>query len=69
MPVIAGHDKLASIPEERISDKISRKVMSRQAGHDGVVALRGRRARGGPPHPHEQISWMIKGPHGSAHRR
>jgi hypothetical protein len=28
MPVIAGFDKLASVPEEQITDKIRRRVVS-----------------------------------------
>jgi unsaturated pyranuronate lyase len=61
MPVIVGHDKLASIPEERISDKISRKVMS---GKQGMMVWWRFKAGGhaaAHQHPHEQLSWMIKG--------
>ena len=61
MPVIVGHEKLASIPEERISDKISRKVMS---GKQGMMVWWHFKAGGiaaAHSHPHEQISWMIKG--------
>jgi len=61
MPVIVGHDKLAAIPEERISDKITRKVISGKQGmmvwwhfQPGAVAA-------AHQHPHEQMSWMIKG--------
>ncbi len=61
MPVIVGHDKLASIPEERITDKITRKVMS---GKQGMMVWWHFKAGGhaaAHKHPHEQISWMIKG--------
>jgi len=61
MPVIAGHEQLASIPEERISDKISRKVVS---GKQGMMVWWHFAAGGhaaAHQHPHEQISWMIKG--------
>ena len=61
MPVIVGHDQLASIPEERISDKISRKVMS---GKQGMMVWWHFKAGGiaaAHSHPHEQFSWMIKG--------
>ena len=61
MPVIVGHGQLASIPEERISDKITRKVMS---GKQGMMVWwhfdAGGRAAA-HKHPHEQLSWMIKG--------
>ena len=32
MPVIAGFDKLASVPEEQITDKIRRRVVSGTQG-------------------------------------
>jgi hypothetical protein len=32
MPVIAGFDKLASVPEEQITDKIRRRVVSGKQG-------------------------------------
>jgi quercetin dioxygenase-like cupin family protein len=61
MPAIVGHENLASIPEERISDKISRKVMS---GKQGMMVWWRFRAGGraaAHAHPHEQFSWMISG--------
>jgi len=61
MPVIVGHDKLALIPEERIADKITRKVIS---GTQGMMVWWRFEAGGhaaAHKHPHEQISWMIKG--------
>jgi hypothetical protein len=39
MPVIVGSDKLASVPEERITDKIGRRVIS---GKQGTLAYCGR---------------------------
>lgn len=35
MPVIAGFDKLASAPEEQITDKIDRRVISGKQGTMG----------------------------------
>ena len=32
MPVIAGFDKLASVPEEQITDKIRRRIVSGKQG-------------------------------------
>jgi len=61
MPVIVGHGTLASIPAERISDKITRKVVS---GQQGMMVWWHFQAGGhaaAHKHPHEQISWMIKG--------
>ena len=56
MPIIAGHDRLASIPVERITDKISRKVIS---GKQGMMVWWHFEAGGhaaAHKHPHEQIS-------------
>src|SRR5258706_15957674 len=61
MPVIVGHEKLASVPEEQITDNISRKVMS---GKQGMMVWWHFKAGGhaaAHSHPHEQFSWMIKG--------
>ena len=61
MPVIVGHGTLASIPEERIAGKITRKVIS---GQQGMMVWWHFQAGGhaaAHKHPHEQISWMIKG--------
>jgi quercetin dioxygenase-like cupin family protein len=61
MPVISGHRNLASIPEEHITDKITRKVIS---GKQGMMVWWRFEAGGhaaAHKHPHEQISWMIKG--------
>jgi hypothetical protein len=37
MPIIAGFDKLASVPEEQITDKIRRRVVSGKQGTDGLL--------------------------------
>ena len=61
MPVIVGHGTLASVPEERLSDKITRKVIS---GRQGMMVWWHFKAGGvaaAHQHPHEQTSWMIKG--------
>lgn len=61
MPVIIGHDSLASIPAERITDQITRKVIS---GAQGMLVwwhfCAGTHA-GAHRHPHEQISWLVSG--------
>jgi hypothetical protein len=44
MPVIAGFEKLASVPEEQITDKIGRRVISGKTGHDGLLENEGGRA-------------------------
>ena len=60
MPVIAGFDKLASVPEEQITEKIGRPPRHiRQTGHDGLLENEGGRAR--RCSPHEQFVWVISG--------
>ncbi len=56
MPIIEGFDKLALVPEERITDKIGRRVIS---GKQGTM---GRQARAAAHrHPHEQFVWVTSG--------
>jgi quercetin dioxygenase-like cupin family protein len=61
MPVIVGHDTLASIPAERIGDKITRKVMSGTQGMMVWWHFSAGAHAAAHQHTHEQISWMIKG--------
>ncbi|NWG24993.1 MAG: cupin domain-containing protein [Pseudorhodoplanes sp.] len=61
MPVLSGFAALASLPEERINDKIVRKVL---AGDQGMIVWWSIKAGGHAAahrHPHEQIVWMLKG--------
>jgi quercetin dioxygenase-like cupin family protein len=61
MPIIAGFEKLVEMPEERITDKINRRVVS---GEQGMMVLWNIKAGGhaaAHKHPHEQIVWMISG--------
>jgi len=61
MPVIVGHEKLASIAEERIGDKITRKVVSGKQGMMVWWRFEAGAHAAAHRHPHEQISWMIRG--------
>ena len=61
MPVIAGFDKIASVPEEQITDKIRRRVVSGKQGTMVYWRIRAGAHAAAHKHPHEQISWMIKG--------
>ena len=61
MPEIKMFSSLAALPEERISDEISRRVLS---GKQGMLVWWKFKAgaRAAPHrHPHEQIVWMLKG--------
>src|ERR1700746_1139778 len=61
MPVIAGFDKLASVPEEQITDKIRRRVVSGKQGTMVYWRIKAGAAAAPHKHPHEQFVWMVKG--------
>jgi quercetin dioxygenase-like cupin family protein len=60
MPVIAGFDKLASVLEEQITDKIQRRVISGQQGTMVYWRIRAGAHVAAHKHPHEQFVWMSK---------
>lgn len=61
MPVIAGFDKLGSVPEEQITDKIRRRVLSGKQGTMVYWRMKAGAHAAGHQHPHEQFVWMVKG--------
>jgi quercetin dioxygenase-like cupin family protein len=61
MPVIAGFDKLASVPEEQITDKIRRRVVSGKQGTLVYWRIKAGAHAAAHKHAHEQFVWMIKG--------
>jgi len=61
MPVIAGFDKLASVKEEEITEKIRRRVVSGKQGTLVYWRMKAGARAAAHKHPHEQIVWMIKG--------
>jgi quercetin dioxygenase-like cupin family protein len=61
MPKMTGFTSLGELPEERISDKISRKIA---AGDREMVVWWSMKAgahAAAHKHPHEQIAYMLKG--------
>ena len=61
MPVLFGFKELAALPEERITDKISRRVL---AGKQGMIvwwSIKAGAHAAAHRHHHEQIVWMLKG--------
>jgi quercetin dioxygenase-like cupin family protein len=61
MPQLAGFVSLQALPEERVSDKISRRIA---AGDQAMVVWWSMKAgahAAAHKHPHEQIFWMLKG--------
>ena len=61
MPVIAGFDKLASAPEEQITDKIGRRVISGEQGTMVYWRMKAGAHAAAHKHPQEQFVWVIKG--------
>jgi quercetin dioxygenase-like cupin family protein len=61
MPAIRGFDALKNLPEEKISDQISRRVL---AGDQGMVVWWSMKAgahAAAHHHPNEQIFWVVSG--------
>ena len=61
MPTLTGFSTLAEIPLERITDKISRRMM---AGSQGMMVwwqMKAGAVAGAHSHPNEQLVWMLKG--------
>jgi quercetin dioxygenase-like cupin family protein len=61
MPVIAGFNQLVSVPEEQITDKIRRRVVSGKQGTLVYWRMAAVAHAAAHKHPHEQFVWMIKG--------
>jgi len=61
MPKLSGFASLATLPQERVTDLISRKIA---AGDKGMIVWWSMKAgahAAAHKHPHEQIAWMLKG--------
>jgi quercetin dioxygenase-like cupin family protein len=61
MPTLNGFGSFENLPAERITDKITRRVL---AGEQGMIVWWDIKAGGhaaAHSHPHEQIVWMIRG--------
>ena len=61
MPVIAGFDQLASVPEEQITEKIRRRVISDKQGTMVYWRMKAGAHAAAHQHPQEQFVWVIKG--------
>ena len=61
MPVLFGFQQLAALPEERITDKISRRVLSGKQSMMVWWKIKAGAHAAAHKHPHEQIVWMLKG--------
>jgi quercetin dioxygenase-like cupin family protein len=61
MSVIAGFEKLASVPQEQITDKIRRRVVSGKQGTMVYWSIKAGARAAAHKHPNEQFVWMVKG--------
>ena len=69
MPVLFGFKQLAALPEERITDKISRRVLSGKQSMMVWWKIKAGAHAAAHKHPHELIVWMLKGRWTSASAR
>ena len=60
MPIIEGFDKLAAVPEEQITDKISRRVISGKQGTMVYWRMKAGAHAAAHQHPQEQFVWLIR---------
>jgi unsaturated pyranuronate lyase len=61
MTTLKGFGSLSAIPEEKITDKITRRVL---AGEKGMMVwwnIKSGAHAAAHSHPHEQIVWMLNG--------
>ncbi len=61
MPTMTGFGAFADLPEEKLSDKISRRVLSGEKSMMVWWSMKAGAHGAAHRHPHEQIAWMLKG--------
>ena len=61
MSVTVGFRQLAALPEEHITDKISRRVVSGKQGMIVWWTMKAGAHAGAHTHPHEQVAWLLSG--------
>jgi len=69
MPIIEGFDKLASVPEEQITDKIGRRVISGKQGTMVYWRMKAGAHAAAHQHPHEQFVWAAQSDYVLVRRR
>lgn len=60
-PCVCLHGALEGLPWERVTDKVERRILT---GHQLMIVwwkLQAGAHTGAHQHPHEQITWMLKG--------
>ena len=61
MGTLRGFGSLLAIPEEKISDKITRRVLAGEKGMMVWWSVKTGMHAAAHSHPHEQIMWILKG--------
>ena len=61
MAVIKGFETLTNLAEEKISDKISRRVLSGEQGMIVWWTMKAGAHAAAHHHPHEQLFWVTRG--------
>jgi quercetin dioxygenase-like cupin family protein len=61
MPIITGFDALKNLPEEKISENISRRVLSGEKGMIVWWSMKAGAHAAAHQHPHEQMFWVLSG--------
>ena len=61
MPKLSGFASLAALPEETITDKISRRMVSGDQEMIVWWTMKAGAHAAAHTHPNEQIAWMLKG--------
>ena len=61
MPTLTGFGAFASLPEERITEKVSRRILSGEQGMIVWWSIQSGVHVETHQHPQEQIVWMLKG--------
>ena len=59
MTTLSGFGSLAAIPEEKITDKITRRVLAGQKGMMVWWKIGAGTHVAAHSHPHEQLVWMV----------
>lgn len=61
MPMLFGFNELATLPVERVTDKISRRVLAGEQCMMVWWTIKAGAHAAAHRHPHEQVVWMLKG--------
>jgi quercetin dioxygenase-like cupin family protein len=61
MPKLSGFSSLTALPKERISDKISRRLVAGERQMIVWWSMKAGAHAAAHRHPHEQIFWMLQG--------